>query len=141
MEKMMKQGIHHLKFEDLPAVSRGNGIVNKPIAYKKIGAKSLHSGITHMPPKTKVPPHCHNTEEQVTVLQGTMKIILDGDTEVICNKFDSTFLAGGIQHELINDTNEEVIAMVTYGSGNVDRTFTATGKTVEIGSDEDIFPQ
>ena len=137
----MKKGVNYLKFEDLPAISRGNGIVNKPIAYKKIGAQSLHSGITHMPPHSKVPPHSHNAEEQVTVLQGTLKIILDGDTEVVCSKFDSTFLTEGIQHELINETDDEVIAMVTYGRGDVNRTFSASGKTVEIGGDDDQFPQ
>lgn len=136
----MKPGIHHLKFEDLPAISRGNGIVNKPIAYKKIGAKSLHSGITHMPAHTQVPAHMHNSEEQVTILEGTMRIVLDGDTEVICNKFDSTFITSGVQHELFNDSDEEVIAMVTYGTADINRTFTSTGKTVEIGSDEDLFP-
>ena len=136
----MKKGVNYLKFEDLPAISRGNGIVNKPIAYKKIGAQSLHSGITHMPPHSSATAFS-NAEEQVTVLQGTLKIILDGDTEVICSKFDSTFLTEGIQHELINETDDEVIAMVTYGRGDVNRTFSASGKTVEIGGDDDQFPQ
>lgn len=136
----MKPGIHHLKFEDLPAISRGNGIVNKPIAYKKVGAKSLHSGITHMPAHTQVPAHTHNSEEQVTILEGTMRIVLDGEIEVICNKFDSTFITSGVTHQLFNDSDEEVIAMVTYGTADVNRTFSDTGKTVEIGSDEDLFP-
>lgn len=136
----MRPGIHHLKYADLPQVSRGNGIVNQPIAYKKIGAKSLHSGITVMPARTSVPPHSHNAEEQVTVLKGSMKIILDGDVEVICNQYDSTFLETGVQHELINETDDEVIAMVIYGTADVNRTFTKTGETVEIGSDRDVFP-
>lgn len=133
--------IHHLKYADLPQVSRGStGIVNQPIASKKIGALSLHSGITVMPPHTAVPPHTHNAEEQVTILEGTMKIILDGDKEVSCSQYDSTFISSGVQHELINNTGEQVIAMVIYGSANANRTFTETGETVEIGSDRDKFP-
>ena len=132
--------INHLKYADLPQVKRGIGIVNQPIASKGIGARSLHSGITVMPAHTAVPPHTHNAEEQVTVLEGTMRIILDGDKEVFCSKYDSTFISPGVQHELINDTDEEVIAMVIYGSANVNRTFSETGETVDIGSDRDKFP-
>ena len=82
----------------------------------------------------------HNAEEQVTVLEGTMRIILDGDKEVFCSKYDSTFISPGVQHELINDTDEQVVAMVIYGSANVNRTFSETGETVDIGSDRDKFP-
>ena len=42
---------------------------------------------------------------------------------------------------MINETDDEVIAMVTYGRGDVNRTFSASGKTVEIGGDDDQFPQ
>lgn len=136
----MSSNIYHLKYNDLPKVVRGRGIVNYPIAYKGIGAKSIHSGITIMPAHSKVPPHSHNAEEQVTILEGTMKIILDGEKEVICNRYDSTFLSPGVQHELINDSDKPVIAMVIYGSANVNRTFTETGETVDIGSERDKFP-
>ncbi len=135
----MKPTINHLPFNDLTEVPRGLGIVNHLIASKKIGAKSIHSGITLMPGGTAVPPHTHNAEEQVTVLEGTLKIILDGKREVICSKFDSTFISSGVRHELINDGDEPVYAMVIYGSANVNRTFVESGETVDIGSDKDRF--
>ena len=135
----MKPVIEHLKYEDLTPVPRGRGIVNYPIACKEMGAEELHAGLTRMPAHTTVPAHFHNTEEQVTILEGTMKIILNGDTEVICNKYDSTVLSPGVKHELINDTDEFLVAMVIYGSANVNRTFAETGETVDIGSEEDKF--
>ena len=135
----MSKNINHLLFKDLPEVPRGLGIINHLIASKKVGAKSIHTGITLMPAGTSVPPHMHNAEEQVTILEGTLKIILDGKQEVICSKFDSTFISPGVQHELINDSDEPVYAMVIYGSANVNRTFMDTGETVEIGSDKDRF--
>jgi quercetin dioxygenase-like cupin family protein len=137
---IVKSKTNHLRYSELPKVPRGLGIVNHLIASKKIGAQSLHSGITYMPPGTSVPAHSHNTEEQVTILEGTLKIIMDGKEEVICKTYDSTFLSAGVQHELINDTDEHVLAMVIYGSAHVNRTFTDTGETVEIGSERDTFP-
>ena len=135
----MKTIIKHLRFSDLENVSRGRGIVNYLIASKKIGACKIHSGITFIPPNTSVPEHIHNTEEQVTVLKGTMKIILNGRQEVICNSYDSTFISSNVRHELINNTDDEVHALIIYGSADVNRTFTETGETVEIGSVDDTF--
>ena len=135
----MKPVIKHLLFSGLQKFSRGRGIVNHLIANKKIGASTIHSGITFLPPKTSVPDHSHNTEEQVTILKGTLKIILNGDQEVICNSYDSTFISSNVQHELINETEEEVHAIIIYGSADVTRTFTETGETVQIGSDKDNF--
>ena len=135
----MKKIVHHLPFSKIPKISRGNGIVNHLIASKSIGASKIHSGITIIPPKTSVPAHSHNTEEQVTILKGTLKIILNGEKEVNCNRYDSTFITSNIEHELINETNEEVHAIIIYGSVDVNRTFSKTGLTVLIGSKEDNF--
>ena len=135
----MKKVIHHLPFSKIPKISRGNGIVNHLIASKNIGASKIHSGITTIPPKTSVPAHSHNTEEQVTILKGTLKIILNGEKDVYCNRYDSTFITSNIDHELINETNEEVHAIIIYGSVDVNRTFSKTGLTVLIGSKEDNF--
>ena len=85
----MKTVINHLPFTEVPKIPRGRGIVNHLIASKKIGARNIHSGITFIPPKTSVPDHYHNTEEQVTIIKGSLKIILNGDQEVICNSYDS----------------------------------------------------
>jgi len=135
MDKIIK----HLPFSEVEKVSRGRGIINHLIASKIIGARNIHSGITFIPPNTSVPEHTHNTEEQVTVLKGTMKIILNGKKEIICNRYDSTFISSNVRHELVNNTQEEVHALIIYGSADVTRTFTETGETVEIGAENDTF--
>jgi quercetin dioxygenase-like cupin family protein len=134
----MSKQVHFLPFASLPEVPRGNGIVNYLIASKKVGARAMHTGISKLPVGVTAPRHSHNAEEQVTVLEGTVKILLD-DREQICRRFDSTFISAGVEHELVNVGDETAYVFVVYGSPDVDRTFAATGETVAIGSDADRF--
>ena len=129
---------HFLPFSSLPEVPRGKGIVNYLIASKKVGARAIHTGISKLPVGVPVPRHSHNSEEQVTVLEGTVKIML-GDREEICRRFDSTFISSGVEHELVNVGDDTAYVLVVYGSADVDRTFAATGEVVGIGSESDRF--
>lgn len=134
----MSKQIHFLPFNSLPAIARGNGIVNHLIASKKVGARAIHTGISKLPVGIAAPRHSHNAEEQVTVLEGTVKIKLD-DREQTCRRFDSTFISAGVEHELVNVGEGDAFVLVVYGSPDVDRTFAATGETVAIGSNGDRF--
>jgi len=129
---------HFLPFQALQKISRGNGIVNHLIASRKLGARAIHTGISELPVGVAAPRHSHNAEEQVTVLEGRVQITLNGQTQ-ICGRFDSTFIAAGVEHELVNVGDETAFVLVVYGSPDVNRTFAATGETVVIGSDADQF--
>lgn len=129
---------HFLPFPALQKISRGNGIVNHLIASRKLGARAIHTGISELPAGIAAPRHSHNAEEQVTVLEGEVQITI-GDRTQVCRRFDSTFIAAGVEHELVNVGNETAFVFVVYGSPDVTRTFAATGDTVAIGSDADQF--
>lgn len=135
----MSPEIHYLPFAALPQISRGQSIVNCLIVSKKLGAKNIHSGITRLPAGGVVPRHSHNAEEQVTVLEGRLRIVL-ADQTFDCGPYDSTFISAGVQHEFSNIGPESALVMVIYGSSHVTRTFAGSGETVEIGSDRDRFP-
>jgi quercetin dioxygenase-like cupin family protein len=134
----MSKQVHFLPFDALPVVSRGNGIVNYLIATKSLGARAIHTGISELPVGVSAPRHSHNAEEQVTVLEGKVKIKLDG-REQICQRFDSTFISANVEHELVNVGDETAYVLVVYGSADVYRTFAETGETVGIGSEGDRF--
>jgi quercetin dioxygenase-like cupin family protein len=129
---------HFLPFDSLEKISRGNGIVNHLIASRKLGARAIHTGISELPVGVPAPRHAHNAEEQVTVLEGKVKITL-GDREQICGRYDSTFIAAGVEHELVNVGDQTAFVFVVYGSPDVTRTFADNGQTVVIGSDGDRF--
>lgn len=134
----MSEHLHFLPFSSLPAIPRGKGIVNYLIASRKVGARAIHTGISELPVGVPVPRHSHNSEEQVTVLEGRVKIML-GDQEQTCERFDSTFISAGVEHELVNVGNQTAYVLVVYGSADVNRTFAGSGETVGIGSEGDRF--
>jgi quercetin dioxygenase-like cupin family protein len=134
----METFAHFLPFDSLEKISRGNGIVNHLIASRKLGARAIHTGISELPVGVPAPRHAHNAEEQVTVLEGKVKIVL-GDREQICERYDSTFIAAGVEHELVNVGDQTAFVFVVYGSPDVTRTFAHSGQTVVIGSDDDRF--
>ena len=131
--------IHHLPFDQLPAIKRSDGIVNLVIAGPKQGTRNIKAGITRMAPGTVVPRHSHNAEEVVTVLEGRLRLTL-GDRVVECGQYDSTYISAGVQHEFSNIGSGQALVMVVYGSSHVTRTFTDTGETVDLGSERDTFP-
>jgi quercetin dioxygenase-like cupin family protein len=131
--------IHHLRFSDLKGVERGQDIVNYPIVHSKLGALNLKSGITRIPLGAVVSGHYHDSEEQVTVLEGRLRLKL-GDQIVECGPYDSTFITAGVPHEFTAIGDKPAVCMVIYGGSNTKRTFTETGETVEIGSERDRFP-
>jgi quercetin dioxygenase-like cupin family protein len=139
MGDAMEVQIHHLPFDQLPAIRRSDGIVNFVIAGPKQGTRNIKSGITRMDAGTSVPRHSHNAEEVVTVLQGRLRLTL-GDKVVECGKYDSTYISAGVQHEFSNIGDDEALVMVVYGASQVTRTFSSTGETVDLGSDRDTFP-
>ena len=130
--------IHHLRFSDLKGVQRGQDIVNYPVVHSKLGALNLKSGITRIPIGAVVSRHFHDSEEQVTVLEGRLRLKL-GDQIVECGPYDSTFITAGVPKEFTAIGDKPAVCMV-YGGSNTKRTFTETGETVEIGSECDRFP-
>lgn len=131
--------IHHLVFKDLKGVQRGQDIVNYPVVHSKLGAQNIKSGITHIPVGAVVSAHYHDSEEQVTVLEGRLRLTLDGKV-FECGPYDSTFITSGVKHEFTAIGNKTAVVMVIYGGANTKRTFADTGETVEIGSERDRFP-
>ena len=57
-------------FNEIPTIDRGVGIHSTPRIVGATGAKSFSSGMTTFPPGASIAVHTHNTDEQVTLLEG-----------------------------------------------------------------------
>lgn len=100
-----------------------------------IGAKELLTGITEFAPGGEVPPHIHNCEEAVVILEGQAIFEADGERHDL-EVGDSTWAPAGVVHRFGNRGEGRMRIFWTYGSISATRTVIATGRTTLIGQED-----
>ncbi len=120
---------HLYKFDELPSVARGAGIASVELTAPPLEGQGFIMGITTFPPGTSIPIHCHNTTEQVTLIEGEGIAEIDGDQFPV-RTFDTTQVPAGQFHRFLNPGSSTMRILWVYGSTHVTRTF-EDGRTVE----------
>ena len=117
------------KFDELPSVARGAGIASVELTAPPLDGQGFIMGITTFPPGTGIPVHCHNTIEQVTLIEGEGIAEIDGE-QFSVRTFDTTQVPAGQFHRVLNPGPATMRILWVYGSTHVTRTF-EDGRTVE----------
>ncbi len=118
-----------VKAKDVTPFRRGNGVETALLIGRERGAARFTSGLTSFPPDSGAPFHCHNCDEQVTVLSGSARVEVGGQTDTL-GPHDSTFIPAGLYHRFVNTGREPLVILWIYDADHVTRTFQETGVTV-----------
>ncbi len=116
-----------LHFNEISTVDRGGGMYSTPLIVEGTGATTFSTGMTTFPPGGAVAVHTHNTDEQITLLEGEGTAEIEGHQEEV-NVYDTTFIPAGVPHRFINRGNGQMRIMWIYGSTHVTRTYIETGQ-------------
>lgn len=118
-----------IRFEEQQMVDRGGGIESIRLTPTPLAGQVFTMGVTSFPPGASIRLHCHNTIEQVTVLEGQGVAVLNGE-EHPARPYDTTQIPAGAFHRFVNTGPAIMRILWVYGSTDVTRTFADTGETV-----------
>jgi quercetin dioxygenase-like cupin family protein len=118
-----------IEFDSQERIERGDGIETVMFSDPPAPGQSFIMGITSFPPGASLARHSHNTVEQVTLLEGSGLVEIDGKERRL-SQYDTTQVPAGEAHRFENDGDSVMRILWVYGNTHVTRTFTETGETV-----------
>ncbi len=110
-------------------VARGDGIETVQFSNPPLDGQTFTMGTTSFPPGASLREHSHNTIEQVTLLEGSGFVEINGQRHRL-SQYDTTRVPAGEPHRFENDGDSVMRILWVYGRTDVTRTFTDTGETV-----------
>lgn len=118
-----------IKYANEDRMARGDGIETVQFSRPPLDGQTFTMGTTSFPPGASLREHSHNTIEQVTLLEGSGCVEIDGTPHRL-EQYDTTRIPAGEPHRFENDGDAVMRILWVYGSTEVTRTFTDTGETV-----------
>jgi quercetin dioxygenase-like cupin family protein len=71
------------KHADIQGEARGPGVTRKLTIDKSTGAGAITAGVVYLEPGGTIAPHTHLVEEAMTLVEGTLKILVGTETDEV----------------------------------------------------------
>jgi quercetin dioxygenase-like cupin family protein len=71
------------KHADIQGEARGPGVTRKITIDKSTGSGAICAGVVYLEPGGTIPPHTHLVEEAMTLVEGSLKILVGTETDEI----------------------------------------------------------
>ena len=109
-----------IRFNNWESEGRTSLFRGQRLVTEAVGAKSLTTGLTRFQPGARIRLHYHDCEEQVTIVEGKGVAIIDGE-RVELNTFDTTYVAAGVPHHFMNESDKPMAILYIYPSNKPGR--------------------
>jgi quercetin dioxygenase-like cupin family protein len=119
-----------IRYAEAPLIERGDEIVSVQLTPEPVEGQTFIMGTTLFPPGTGLALHCHNTVEQVTLLEGEAMAEVDGRKYDVV-PYDTSDVPAGVWHRWVNIGDTHMRILWVYGATYVTRTFFETGETID----------
>jgi quercetin dioxygenase-like cupin family protein len=97
------------------------GIELRPFVSAAVGATAFSTGLAIFRSGSYLPYHTHSVSEAITVVQGSLRVSVEGRT-YLANEKDCVHVPAGIAHSVGNAaSDDEAIAHTAFGSSEVTR--------------------
>jgi mannose-6-phosphate isomerase-like protein (cupin superfamily) len=128
-----------LKVDTIRIIERGSGIRTWPlVVHQALPHARFTTGMSVYPIGQGAPLHKHNCDEQVTLLEGSGEVEMDGRVTALV-PYDSTYIPADIWHCFRNTGSVPMRILWMYSATRVTRTFASDGKEVEHLSAQDLM--
>jgi mannose-6-phosphate isomerase-like protein (cupin superfamily) len=128
-----------LKINAIDPIDRGSGVTTWPLILAKNQPETrFTSGMSVYPVGQGAPLHAHNCDEQVTLLEGSGEVEVNGAVTAL-QPYDTTYIPAGTKHCFRNTGKTPMRILWVYDSPRVTRTFASDGIEVEHLSAQDLM--